>query len=202
MSIVTWNIFNTIRILNIKLINGIIKYYNGDYLKVNRMNNTNTHLIYNIYMDLYNLTYKPTYVIDNIYIGNAYNASNYYDLIDMNIGLIINITDEIPNFYEKEFTYYNIFIKDNNNAHILPYIDNMLIAITKFQQTNVNKNILIHCYMGSSRSASLVVAYLSYIHMYTIKDSINFLKTQRPIININTTFIDDLNKWETVNKSI
>lgn len=35
---------------------------------------------------------NPVNIIDNIYIGSAYNAANYYLLKENNIGLIVNIT--------------------------------------------------------------------------------------------------------------
>ena len=45
---------------------------------------------------------------------------------------------------------------------------------------NNNKNILVHCFMGASRSASIVVNYMVKKHSYTVDDAINFLKSGNP----------------------
>ena len=149
-------------------------FYSWEYQQVERMEQNNN----SIFHTLYNLTYKPTHIIDNIYLGNAYNASNYSNLIENNIGLILNITCEIPNYYSytNEFKYYNVLIKDTNDNHIKPHINDILNQIKDYQTNFPDKNILIHCYMGSSRSASFVVAYLYKIHNMFIEDCISFIK--------------------------
>ena len=72
-----------------------------DYVKTNRIYPINR----GIGGSLYDLTYEPTHIIDNIYLGNSYNARNYYELIDNNIGLIINCTTEIPDYFDTYFDY-------------------------------------------------------------------------------------------------
>ena len=49
--------------------------------------------------------------------------------------------------------------------------------------------------MGSSRSASILVAYNSLINNIPIEDSIKSVKEKRDVVNINTTFIEDLKTW-------
>ena len=56
-----------------------------------------------------------THVIDNIYLGNACNASYYYKLKESDIKLIINVTTEIPNYFKNDFEYFNISINDYNS---------------------------------------------------------------------------------------
>ena len=47
------------------------------------------------FTNLYKLSHKQTHIIDSIYLGNAYNACNVTDLEGDNIGMIVNITEEI-----------------------------------------------------------------------------------------------------------
>lgn len=190
----TYDLFYMSRMLKDKLLYKIYDYYYSlEYQEVERMD----PCIDSIFNNLYNLTYEPTNIIENIYLGNAYNASNYSNLIQNNIGLIVNITSEISNYYSysNEFEYYNIDIEDNNNNHIQSHIDNVLNKIHEYKKANPDKNILIHCFMGSSRSASLVVAYLYKNHNMSIDDAIVFIKNKRELVNINTTFIKDLHIW-------
>ena len=73
---------------------------------------------------IYDLTYDASLIIDNIYLGNAYNARDYYKLKEHNIGLIINCTKDIPNYFEGEedIEYERVDVQDVNGAIILPYI--------------------------------------------------------------------------------
>ena len=51
-----------------------------------------------------------SHIIDNIYLGSAYNASNLLQLNNQNIKCIVNVTSEISNYYEnynENFDYYN-----------------------------------------------------------------------------------------------
>ena len=160
--------------------------------KVERMNKQ----VSGPFTNLYKLYQNSTYIIDNIYLGNAYNASNYIDLEKNNIGLVINITSEIPNYYPDNIEYYNVSLLDINSVHIKDYINDTLEFILKYQLENPGKNILVHCFMGSSRSAAIVTAYYSYKYNKSIIESIKFLEQKRWIVNLNTTFLEDLNSWK------
>jgi len=48
--------------------------------------------------------------------------------------------------------------------------------------------VLVHCHMGVSRSATVVIAYLmKYFHM-THREAYNFVKKKRSVINPNEGF--------------
>ena len=49
--------------------------------------------------------------------------------------------------------------------------------------------------MGSSRSASIILAYLIYKHNYSLNDALLFLKNKRNIVNINVNFINDIKTY-------
>ncbi len=191
-----YNFYYMTRMLKDKLVNRIYDAYNIENYAVNRMDNINIGFL----GSMYNLTYDSTYIIDNIYLGNAYNASNWINLDSNNIGLIINITKEIPNYYINDIEYYNICIKDTNDSDILSHLDDFIEKIELYNNSNSEKqNILIHCYMGSSRSASLVVGYLCKFKKMKVDEAIYFIKNKRNLVNINTKFIEDLKKWNNDN---
>ena len=142
---------------------------------------------------IYSIFENPSHIIDNIYLGNAYNAANYEILKEMDIDCIINITNNIPNYYEDYFEYITYRIKDNNHHSIKEF----LIDSFNFINRNKNKKILVHCYAGSSRSASIVLYYLIKNYNMTFDDANTFLKEKRSIVNINTTFIKDIKELTT-----
>jgi protein-tyrosine phosphatase len=62
-------------------------------------------------------------------------------------------------------------------------------------QTN-NKKVLVHCYMGSSRSASTIIYYMIRKYNYSFDDAFQYLKERRPHVNLNTNFESELRQYE------
>lgn len=145
---------------------------------------------------LYDLTTEATHIIDNIYLGNSVNAREYYSLKKLNIGLIVNITDEIPNYFEGSFKYINVSIKDINGSKILNHLTPVTEEINEFVKEYPDKKVLIHCFMGASRSASLLIAYLMRYHDFSLTEALNYIKDKREIVNLNVDFYKQLIEYE------
>ena len=196
-----YNSIYMIRMLKDKVYDTLINYYYNKHMnKVQRMNPSHS-----LITDIYNLSSGIDHIQDYIYIGNAYGASNYYLLNENNIGLIINVTEEIPNYYEDEeygFTYLKINSRDQNCESLFENLEETLSKIYDYHMTHPEKNILIHCYMGSSRSATIISAYLIKYYNFTVSQSIQLLKKQRDIVNINNSFIEDLRQFYNINNTV
>ena len=163
--------------------------------EVKRLNIIETNEgFYNIFKNLF---IEPTKIVDNIYLGNAYNASNFNQLDELNINTIINVTNEIPNYFEniQEYDYFKININDTNSDSIKNFFNESNQYIKEIQQQKPNKNILIHCYMGSSRSATILTAYLLKNFNLNPKQAFSLLQEKRPVVNINTQFWDELQDY-------
>lgn len=150
---------------------------------------------------LYDLTYEPTKIIDNLYLGNSYNARDYYNLKDIDVGLIVNASKCIPTYFNNELEYIVVPVEDVQGANILTYLDGVIDKMHNFITHNKSKNILVHCFMGSSRSATIIIAYLMKYKGYGYRDALNFIKEKRPVVNLNTDFFDQLNQYEKSLKS-
>lgn len=133
----------------------------------------------------------PTHIIDNIYLGSAFNAASYETLRDLNIKIIINATAEISEYYPQEFTYIRYKLYDNNKNSVKKYLEDAYNNI-KYHQENTKGNILIHCFMGASRSASLVIYYLIKTKSYSFDEALNFVKNKRAIVNPTFRLTKDL----------
>ena len=143
---------------------------------------------------------ESDHIIDNIYLGNARNSGSYESLKDNNIKLIINVTNEIPNYYPDKFEYINYNINDNNKDTISPFLEDSYQKIIDFQK-NKNGNILVHCYMGASRSVSIILYYLmrKYNKKFDIDNSIKFIKNKRSVINPTYKLLEDIKKQINLN---
>jgi len=180
--------FYIFRMLKDKTIQSVIKHLRKEDNQVSRVYEEKSGIINH----LYKLTYPMTHIIDNIYLGNACDASSYYTLKESKITNIINSTCEIPNYFDNEFEYFKINIYDiNSNSFKNKTFNNILDYIYRIQNDG-DKKILIHCYMGSSRSAALVILYLIDKYNYTIDEALKFIKNKRDLVNVNTEFIKNL----------
>jgi protein-tyrosine phosphatase len=175
-------------------INGTIKVINDKYkdYNTNETFNNNPKRIKNNIDIITQTTYffkDPIHIIDNIYLGSAFNAASFYKLKDIyNISIIINVTNEISNYYPEHFQYKKYNLLDINEDSIIEYLDDAY----NFIELNKDKNILIHCFMGASRSASLLAYYIMKKYNQTLDEVIDFISEKREIVNINCTFAQEL----------
>jgi|AntRauTorckE6833_2_1112554.scaffolds.fasta_scaffold13529_2 protein-tyrosine phosphatase len=143
---------------------------------------------------------EPTHIIDNIYLGSAFNAASKDVLKNLGINVIINMTKEISQYHKEDFKYLQYDLYDDNKGSIKKYLEQVYEEILNNQEKDVKEedkfknNIFIHCYMGASRSASVVVYYLMRNKNYTFDQSVEFLKSKRDSVNPTFRFTKDLAK--------
>ena len=177
------------------LYGGSDEKYEDSYIIVERMRKK--PLTESIYDHISAPFIKLTSIDDTIYLGNAYNAADYYYLKKFGITGIVNACNEISNYFEDDFEYFKIDILDINNSSIYKFFDPFITFVENI--LNNNGKIMIHCYMGSSRSAILVVLYLIKYKSFTMDDSIRFITNKRNRVNINVTYIEELIKYLNTN---
>lgn len=151
-------------------------------------------------------------IITNIYIGNRDSAYNTKELSDNNIQCVLCIetvikSEELINWYEQnKIMHYQISILDNSDADISKYWEDIYNIISDHYCNH--KNILIHCQMGVSRSATAIIYWLMRISFETgaykqfnkngriLDYLINFMRTKRPVIRPNYGFMRYLRQAE------
>lgn len=130
------------------------------------------------------------HIIDNIYLGSSYNASNYDLIQKLDIARIVNVSDDVPNFFESdielEYFYHNI--KDNG---IDIFKKEELDLIFDFIKKN-DSNVLVHCVVGRSRSVTIVIYYLIKEHNMDVETAINYIKSKRNGINPSLRLVNSI----------
>ena len=177
-----------VRSLVDKLINNIL--YESIHESPVRIFNKKQNLLTNIS----NYYLEPTFIIENLYLGNLANARNYYVLEQLNIKLIVNCAKEIPNYYSDNFEYINFKILDTHSVLIYPYLDKIVDNIHKNIQNN--QNVFVHCFMGASRSVSIVIAYLIKYKGYTFDEALKLCNSKRNVVDVNIDFCNQLIEYE------
>jgi protein-tyrosine phosphatase len=122
-----------------------------------------------------------------IFIGNAQDAVNSSFLISRNIVGILNAANELPdNSHRYPVHYLKLDLIDVPSQNILKYLKTVYNFLEQNLQTG---NVLVHCFMGISRSVSLVIGYimLKYPEL-DYKTIYYYIKSHRYIANPNSGF--------------
>jgi protein-tyrosine phosphatase len=125
-------------------------------------------------------------IIDNLWLGNIIIANDENFIRDNNIKLVINCTREtkIPEWYEK----YNIQairlpINDYNgneeNIILRKSINELINIIDDYRR--VNKPVLVHCFAGMQRSATVIASYLKNKYTFSGHNAMLFTKHKRKV---------------------
>ena len=141
-------------------------------------------------------------ITDFLYLGNQMNSENLELLKSLKITHVINCTNNIRNSFPHDFRYHRVPIYDDYDQHIEQYFDDCFRFINHCRKTG--GRILIHCYAGISRSATITIAYIMKTNNYSFTDTFKYVKKQRSIVEPNLDFKKSIKKWfdSTKSKSI
>ena len=137
-------------------------------------------------------------VIPYLYIG-PWEARN--DVGRFGIKHIISVLTaeerqhpEYPAWIPASVSEHGYIIDDTLTAVLKPVIDDTLSIIHTARIKG--EAILVHCGAGKSRSASIIIAYLMVHERMRMADAIKLLKSVRPIIAPNASFLEQLEKLD------
>ncbi|XP_052125223.1 protein phosphatase Slingshot isoform X3 [Frankliniella occidentalis] len=135
-----------------------------------------------------------TEIFDHVYLGSEWNASNLEELQKNGVRHILNVTREIDNFFPGIFDYLNVRVLDDEKTDLLKHWDNTFKYITRAREEN--SKVLVHCKMGVSRSASVVIAYAMKAYNWDFKRAFEFVRQKRTCIKPNTSFVSQLETYQ------
>lgn len=128
-----------------------------------------------------------TEIIPNLFLGSIRNANSKIKSYDV----IINLScEKLKKHVTSRSKIYNFDILDDNLEPIHLLFDTTSHLINFY--LNKGKTILVNCYMGISRSATIVIAYLMKTYRIPFKEAYSFVLRKRPIIYPNKGFIRQL----------
>ncbi|GJN31931.1 hypothetical protein PR202_gb20391 [Eleusine coracana subsp. coracana] len=123
-------------------------------------------------------TERPSQITDYLYIGGALAARSTHTLQHLGITHILCLcANEIGQSESQKpflFDYRNFFIKDDENADICDVFQDTSDFIDYVK--HLRGKVLVHCFEGKSRSATVVLAYLIMRKNCTLLEAWNMLK--------------------------
>lgn len=137
-------------------------------------------------------------VIPGLWLGNIKIAQNLHFFETNNIHCVLNCSKDIPFFCDK-CENIRISVDDNLKIEEIDKLYEYFDKAADFINSKLlnNKNILVHCYAGKQRSASIIIVYLMKYCDLSLKNSIIVLKSKREIVFTPTiNFKKSLLKYE------
>lgn len=92
------------------------------------------------------------------------------------------------------FDYCNVRVYDDDKTNLLKHWDNTYKYISNAK--NSGSNVLVHCKMGISRSASVVIAYAMKAYGWSFAEAIDHVKNNRNCIKPNKNFLNQLETYQ------
>lgn len=123
-------------------------------------------------------TEKPSSITNSLFIGGALAARSVYTLQHFGITHILclcsNEIGQSDSQYPDLFEYKNFSISDNEDSNISGIFEEACDFIDHVEQ--IGGKVLVHCFEGKSRSATVVLAYLMLRKKLTLLEAWNALK--------------------------
>jgi len=127
-------------------------------------------------------------VCSRLYIGNKEAAADAGIIAALDITLIVNCAEEVPNCFNErdDIEYMDVDVDDSPDEPIDRYFDATYNAIEDARLCG--RSVLVHCNMGISRSATIAIAYVMQSKKKRYAAALAYLEESRPCVNPNSGF--------------
>ena len=130
------------------------------------------------------------HIFNNIYLGDCRAAEDENYLKNNDILSVVNCASELSYNY-KDIKSFELYLYDMPSERIIPIFEEAY----NFVKRHLNHNILVHCYMGISRSTSFVIFYLMKENGWDYETCLDFIRKKRPIADPNYGFENQLKEY-------
>ncbi|XP_047332575.1 dual specificity protein phosphatase 1-like [Impatiens glandulifera] len=136
----------------------------------------------------------PCQIEEGLYLGSLGAANNEPVLKTLKITHILTVANSLPAAYPQEFAYKTIEVSDKEDVNILQYFEECFEFIEEAKRAG--GGVLVHCFVGRSRSATIVVAYLMKKHGMSASKALELVRSKRPVASPNSGFMQQLYNFE------
>ncbi|OMO85361.1 hypothetical protein COLO4_21655, partial [Corchorus olitorius] len=129
-----------------------------------------------------------------LFLGSLGDASNKTALKNSNVTHILTVANLSVPSHPKDFVYKTIEVMDREDTNLMRYFDECFSFIDEAKRQG--GGVLVHCFMGISRSVTVVVAYLMKKHGMSLSKALEHVKRRRPQASPNSGFLLQLQHFE------
>ena len=137
-------------------------------------------------------------IYDNLYLSSCEPTYDSKLLTELNIKRILTLDVSPLDKKQNDIIYLFIRAMDHPKEDLLSKFE----ECHRFISEGVLKgeNVLVHCVAGVSRSATIVISFIMVEHNMSAEEALNFVAKQRPIIDPNKGFVQQLKIFEKMNR--
>lgn len=132
----------------------------------------------------------------SLYLGNLDAASDMKLLDRHNIRAVLTVAVGLGLRYhqDEDIDHLVIHAEDVESYNLSRHFEKATEFIERHRKNK--RNVLIHCYAGVSRSATITIAYLMKNHKFSYIRAHDFVKNKRGCISPNVGFRVQLREYE------
>ncbi|KAF7309579.1 hypothetical protein MIND_00328900 [Mycena indigotica] len=140
-------------------------------------------------------------IVPRLYLSDYFTAHDEKELIRLNITHVVSVIDRVPSIPNciADDHRMHISVADRSDADILQYLTQATAFIVAALEQNDDNNVLVHCFQGVSRSATIVCAYLVATTSMDSFEAVGYVQAKRPIVCPNLGFRRQLQRWSAEN---
>ncbi|GKV38584.1 hypothetical protein SLEP1_g46474 [Rubroshorea leprosula] len=131
----------------------------------------------------------PCQIEEGLFLGSIGAANNKNALKSSNITHVLTVASSLRPAHTNDFVYK--VIPDTN---ITQYFDECFDFIDEAKQRG--SGVLVHCFVGRSRSVTIVVAYLMKKRGMSPSQALEYVKSKRPQAAPKSGFLSQLQEFE------
>jgi protein-tyrosine phosphatase len=123
-------------------------------------------------------------IIENqLWLGSGSAASSLDILQSLEITKILNVADDVPNYFESHtdcFEYFNLNVADfGSDKGISRVFESAFTKLLEWQSSS--EKVFVHCAAGVNRSATVVIAWLMYSRRLSLFKAWEFVSERRKV---------------------
>lgn len=142
----------------------------------------------------------PIRVVPELYIGSIGAAINKEALKANGITHVLCAAGGIKLYHPNDFIYKQIIIGDTPQSDIYAHLASCCSFIGR--AISGGGRVLVHCFAGKSRSATVLASYLMLTKRMDMVTAIDLIRKKRPIVQPNPGFCAQLLKWNRYIKTL
>ncbi|EED83158.1 predicted protein [Postia placenta Mad-698-R] len=136
-------------------------------------------------------------IVPRLYLSNLLTAEDEQQLTALGITHVVSVIEHPPNLPKSlpHLKTLHIPITDSMGSDLLRHLDETTAFIRAALAEDPRNNVLVHCFVGMSRSATVVCAFLIATTSMNAADAIGFVASKRCVASPNIGFRRQLEEY-------
>ncbi|KAH9056735.1 protein-tyrosine phosphatase-like protein [Lactarius vividus] len=135
-------------------------------------------------------------IAPRLYLTCRSTASDAAQLTSLGITHLLSVLEDAPTFPSSvRLRRLHVSISDYESEDILTHLPSTTSFIRGALAESRSNRVMVHCAMGVSRSATVVIAYLIATSRMTVHEALAAVRAKRPIVRPNRGFVSQLHEY-------